>query len=215
MPQPAPDFIDLVSDSSESDDDCIMLDSPPSPFQPQGGPQDGAEDKPQDKPQAKPFPTALSQPESNNSKSQSQTKSGEEEGEEEVKIESLKLQSVLVMPTKRAGRTIQQQFQPHPQTFARCLEEDNPEFTFTVENFYVIWEFCVCRDKKGTDRTELKESFPHLDPKGLEREFEKQVRFVIDSVSDVMSWYSNLGPSTIFEHGSLISSFICRLRMFV
>jgi hypothetical protein len=178
--RPAPDFIDLVSDSSDSDDDCIMLDSPPAPFQPQGGPQDEAEDEPQDKPQAKPFPTALSQPESNNSKPQSQTKSREEG--EEVKIETLKLQSVLVKQKKRVGRTIQKQFL-HTSNFARCIEENNPEFTFTAENFHVIWEFCVCREKKGVDRTELKISFPNLDSKELEIEFEKQVKGVINLVS--------------------------------
>jgi hypothetical protein len=180
MPQPAPGIIDLVSDFSDSDNDCIMLDSPPSPSERRDGPQDEHQDEHEDEPQHEPPSADLPCPQSQNTEAQSQTKPGEEG--EEVKIETLKLQSVLAKPRKRAGRTIQQQFQ-HPQTFARRLEEDNPEFTFAVENFYVIWEFCVRREKKGIDRTELKESFPHLDHKGLEREFEKQVKEVINLVS--------------------------------
>jgi hypothetical protein len=154
-----------------------MLDSAPSPFQRRDGYQDEHKDEPQHEPPSADLPC----PESQNTEAQSKTKPGEEEGEE-VKIESLKLQSVLIKQKKRVGRTIQKQFL-HTSNFARCIEEDNPEFTFTAENFYVIWKFCVCREKKGVDRTELMESFPHLDPKGLEREFEKQVKGVIDLVS--------------------------------
>jgi hypothetical protein len=181
MPQPAPGIIDLVSDFSDYDNDCIMLDSPPSPSERRDGPQDEHQDEHEDEPQHEPPSADLPCPESQNTEAQSQTKPGEEEGEE-VKIESLKLQSVLIKQKKRVGRTIQKQFL-HTSNFARCIEEDNPEFTFTAENFYVIWKFYVCREKKGVDRTELMESFPHLDPKGLEREFEKQVKGVIDLVS--------------------------------
>jgi hypothetical protein len=175
--RPAPDIIDLVSDSSESDDDCIMLDSPPSPFRPPDGPQDEPQDEPQNE-----LPTATRpRPKPQNNEAQSQAKP--EEGEE-VKIETLKLQSVLIKQKKRVGRTILQQFQ-NPKTWIRCLEEDNPEFKFAVENFYVIWEFCVHKEKKEIDRTELKQSFRNLDIKEREREFEKQVKEVIDRVSRI------------------------------
>jgi hypothetical protein len=52
--RPAPDFIDLVGDSSDSDDDCIMLGSAPSPFQRRDGPQDGYQDEHKDEPQREP-----------------------------------------------------------------------------------------------------------------------------------------------------------------
>ena len=169
MPQPAPNIIDLTRDSSESDDDCIMLDSPPATFQSQDEPNG----------------TTLPKAESNNNEDQSKTKhDGDEEEEEEVEIEKLKLQSILIK--KRAGKPIKQQFK-HPSTFARRVEKENPEFTFTIENYEVIWEFCVSRDKERLNREELKKSFPNLDESGLQKEFETQVQRVIDNVSELFS----------------------------
>jgi hypothetical protein len=209
MPKPATVFIDLVSDSSESEDDCIILDSPPSPFRPQDELQNVSQDRlqyePQHEPQDEPPTTALPTPILDSASSRFQwqsapstsdlpipeaqpTTSHDEEGEE-VQIASLNLQSVLVKRKKRVGRTVEKQFQ-HTSSWARSVDMDNPLFNFTVENFIPIWEFCVCRDKKDLDRTKLKKSFPRLDRRGLEIEFEKQVKEVIDLVSRIRGFGS-------------------------
>jgi serine phosphatase RsbU (regulator of sigma subunit) len=65
-----------------------------------------------------------------------------------------------------------------------------------VENYHAIWEFCVLREKDQIDREALKKSFPNLNETELEIEFEKEVQWVINMVSQSGYDFRNR-----FEHG--------------